>query len=82
MAGTTVNRASASPLHRWERHHVEVVDAAAAHLVTRAVDLLREHLASGGCDPIATAIVLEAMGGEGVDDLASAHPHCHVPARP
>jgi hypothetical protein len=29
----------------WERHHIEVVTAATAGHVTRASDLLREHLA-------------------------------------
>ena len=40
----------------WERHHIQVVASAAAGQATRAADLLREHLASVGCDPLAIRI--------------------------
>ena len=40
----------------WERHHIEVVRAAATGNARRAADLLREHLASVGCDPLAVRI--------------------------
>ena len=49
----------------WERHHIEVVRTAAAGNLSRAADLLREHLASVGCDPLALRIVtdLRQRGG-------------------
>src|SRR3984957_14729920 len=37
----------------WERHHIEVVRTATAGNLGRAADLLREHLAGIGCDPLA-----------------------------
>ena len=43
----------------WERHHIEVVRTAAAGNLSRATDLLREHLASVGCDPLALRIVTD-----------------------
>ena len=58
----------------WERHHIEVVRTAAAGNLGRAADLLREHLASVGCDPLAVRIVTElrrrAGHRDGLDDLA------------
>jgi hypothetical protein len=65
----------------WERHHIEVVAAAAAGQVTRASDLLREHLASVGCDPLAvriTARLREAMAKDESENLASLLPGCHA----
>ena len=66
----------------WERHHIEVVTAAAADHVTRASDLLREHLASVGCDPLAvriTARLREPMSrDDDLEDLASQLPGCHA----
>jgi len=66
----------------WERHHIEVVTAAAAGHVTRASDLLREHLASVGCDPLAvriTARVREpAARDDDLENLASQLPGCHA----
>ena len=41
----------------WERHHIEVVRTAASGDGKRAADLLREHLAGVGCDPLAFRIV-------------------------
>jgi hypothetical protein len=67
----------------WERHHVEVVRTAAAGNVSRATDLLREHLASVGCDPLAWRIVIEcrrrAGHRDGLDDLRRHLPGCHQP---
>ena len=66
----------------WERHHIEVVASAAAGQATRAADLLREHLASVGCDPLAIRIVarLQPPAGRGDDfeDLAGQLPGCHA----
>ncbi len=65
----------------WERHHIEVVRTAAAGNVSRATDLLREHLASVGCDPLALRIVTElrrrAGNRDGLDDLRGHLPGCH-----
>ena len=65
----------------WERHHIEVVRTAAAGDLGRAADLLREHLASFGCDPVALRIVTElrqrAGQRDGLDDLTSHLPACH-----
>lgn len=44
-------------LHPWERRHVEIVTAASAEHLHRADDLLRDHLADVGCDPLALAAV-------------------------
>ncbi|MGH3150738.1 MAG: hypothetical protein ACRDOB_08415, partial [Streptosporangiaceae bacterium] len=66
----------------WERHHVEVVASAAAGQATRAADLLREHLASVGCDPLAIRITarLQPPAGPGSDleALAGQLPGCHA----
>ena len=67
----------------WERHHIEVVATAAAGQATRAADLLREHLASVGCDPLAVRITarLQPPTGPGDDfeDLAGQLPSCRHP---
>ena len=69
----------------WERHHIEVVRTAAAGNVSRAADLLREHLASVGCDPLALRIVTDSrnrMGqGQGLQDLTDQLPGCHRESR-
>jgi hypothetical protein len=65
----------------WERHHIEVVSAAATGHVTRASDLLREHLASIGCDPLAvriTARLRGPMARDDLEDLVSQLPGCHA----
>jgi len=49
----------------WERHHNEVVRTAASGDSKRAVDLLREHLAGVGCDPLAFRIVAQLRQSEG-----------------
>jgi hypothetical protein len=65
----------------WERHHIEVVQAAAAGNLSRAADMLREHLASVGCDPLAMRILtdlqqrLEHQGD--FDDLHRRSLDCH-----
>ena len=65
----------------WERHHIEVVRTAAAGNHSRAADLLREHLAGVGCDPLALRIVTELRWREGyrdgLDDLRDHLPGCH-----
>jgi hypothetical protein len=65
----------------WERHHIEVVAAAATGHPGRAADLLREHLANVGCDPLAfrIAALLRPPAGQNGDfgNLASQLPGCH-----
>jgi hypothetical protein len=65
----------------WERHHIEVVRTAAVGNVTRATDLLREHLASVGCDPLALRIVTDLRrrtGNRGrIEDFGAPLPGCH-----
>ena len=66
----------------WERHHIEVVAAAVAGNARRATDLLREHLASVGCDPLAfriTVLLRQRAGrNDDADNLASQLPGCHA----
>jgi hypothetical protein len=66
----------------WERHHIEVVRTVASGNFGRASDLLREHLASIGCDPLAVRIVADLRWRKGIqgglDDLTSQHPACHA----
>jgi len=66
----------------WECHHIEVVTAAAAGHVTRASDLLREHLTSVGCDPLAVRITARlrepVAGDDDLENLASQLPGCHA----
>lgn len=65
----------------WERHHIEVVATAATGNARRAADLLREHLASVGCDPLAfhvTAMLRQPAGKkDDFDNLVSQLPGCH-----
>ena len=65
----------------WERHHIEVVHTAAAGNVSRAADLLREHLASVGCDPLALSIVTTLRRRAGYrdtpEDVSGQIPGCH-----
>jgi hypothetical protein len=65
----------------WERHHIEVVRTVAAGNISRATDLLREHLASVGCDPLALRIVTDlrrrAGNRDGLEDLSAQLPGCH-----
>jgi hypothetical protein len=66
----------------WERHHIEVVGTASTGDADRALDLLREHLASVGCDPLAFRIVAHLscpMGNGGnLDGIAGRLPACHA----
>jgi hypothetical protein len=65
----------------WERHHIEVVRLAATGNVIRAADLLREHLACVGCDPLAFRIAAqfrETVPAEGFGDIADRLPRCHA----
>ena len=77
--------ASQGPSHQqmnWERHHIEVVATAATGDARRASDLLREHLASVGCDPLAfriTAMLRQPAGkNDDSENLASQLPGCHT----
>src|SRR5579875_2575442 len=83
-----ITEAFPSPINghqmNWERHHIEVVTTAVAGNLGRAADLLREHLASVGCDPLAQRIVtgLRRRRGyrNGPDDLGNHLPSCHAAA--
>jgi hypothetical protein len=83
LAAITETSAGASSGRQmnWERHHIEVVRTAAVGNLGRAADLLREHLANVGCDPIALRIVSElrqrAGQQDGLDDVTSHLPACH-----
>jgi hypothetical protein len=77
--------ASQGPSHQqmtWERHHVEVVAAAATGNARRAADLLLEHLADVGCDPLAfriTAMLRQPAGkNDDFENLVSQLPGCHA----
>ncbi len=76
LSGAQPTRATPT-LRGWERHHIEVITAAADGSARRAVDLLREHLAVVSCDPIATVVVLGTAGQEGFDDILEKLPSCH-----
>jgi hypothetical protein len=81
LNGAQPTRATPS-LRAWERHHMEVVTAAADANARRAVDLLREHLTVVACDPIATVVVLGAGGQERLDDILEKLPGCHPQPAP
>jgi hypothetical protein len=80
VGGEAAPGCAGRPMTTWERHHCEIVLAAAGG-PTRAGLLLREHLAEVGCDPIALRIVADAVRQSGVpdavDDLIEAVPSCH-----
>ena len=81
ITGTSAERPGHQQMN-WERHHNEVVRTAASGDSKRAVDLLREHLAGVGCDPLAFQHRRPmAPASEGTDDdfenLASQLPGCH-----
>ena len=64
----------------WERHHIEVVRTAAAGNLSRATDLLREHLASVGCDPRSRIVteLRQRMSQQGESEgLGGPAPGCH-----
>jgi hypothetical protein len=65
----------------WERHHIEVVRLAATGNAERAADLLREHLACVGCDPLAYRIAWQSrpvVPADDVEDIADQLPGCHA----
>ena len=79
--------ASQVPGHQqmnWERHHIEVVRAAATGNARRAADLLREHLASIGCDPLAFRItaMLRQPAGKNDDFENLGQPASRLPRNP
>jgi hypothetical protein len=80
ITGTSSQRHSRGQMN-WERHHIEVIHAAASGNGKRAADLLREHLAGVGCDPLAFRIVAQMQQPVGMDDdlenLAGQLPYCH-----
>jgi hypothetical protein len=83
--GAMTGTVSQGPSHQqmnWERHHIEVVTTAATGNARRAADLLREHLASVGCDPLAfriTAMLRQpAAKNDDFESLASQLPGCHA----
>jgi hypothetical protein len=80
MSGSSGQRHHRGQMN-WERHHIEVVRTAASGNGQQASDLLREHLAAVGCDPLAFQIVAQLRQSEGMDDdfgnLAGRLPHCH-----
>jgi hypothetical protein len=65
----------------WERHHIEVVRTAATGNTERASDLLREHLATVGCDPLAVRITADlghrSDHHDDFQDLVGHLPSCH-----
>ena len=67
ITGTSGQRRSRGQMN-WERHHIEVVRTAASGNNKRAADLLREHLAAVGCDPLAFRIVAQMRQPAGMDD--------------
>ena len=80
LTGTPGHHCGRWPM-TWERHHIEVVAAAAAGQAGRAADLLREHLASVGCDPLAFRIVAwfrPSVPGDDFETLAGQVPGCHA----
>ena len=81
ITGTRSRQTGRRPMN-WERHHIEVVTAAAAGHVTRASDLLREHLADVGCDPLAVRITTRprkpAARDDDLENLAAQLPGCHA----
>jgi hypothetical protein len=80
MSGTSGQRHSRRQMN-WERHHIEIVRTAASGNGRRAADLLREHLAGVGCDPLAYRIVAQMPQLAGMDDdfenPAAQLPDCH-----
>ena len=69
------------PHYSWERHHVEVVLSARCGDQRRTYDLLREHLAVVGCDPVALAVVVALAQEQAPDDLMDMLRGCHHPSR-
>jgi DNA-binding GntR family transcriptional regulator len=74
IEGTTSRHPGRGQMN-WERHHIEVVSAAATDDAVRAADLLREHLANVGCDPLAYRIAAHLRQPGPVTDERL--PNCH-----
>ena len=78
----TASKDPSRPQMSWERHHIEVVRTAATGKAQRAADLLREHLATVGCDPLAVRIAAQLRPPDGQDDdfedLVRRLPGCHA----
>jgi hypothetical protein len=63
------------PVTTWERHHQEIVATATSGQASRALALLREHLAEVGCDPLAARIVADHTEPRpDPADLSTPHP--------
>lgn len=77
MNGTTGQPPGRGQMN-WERHHIEVVSAAVTGHAVRAADLLREHLANVGCDPLAYQISVHLRKPRQVTDEHL--PNCHPKA--
>jgi DNA-binding GntR family transcriptional regulator len=58
-----------------ERHHAEVISAAATGDAVRAAGQLREHLANVGCDPLAHRVA--AYLRQGTWATTDRLPNCH-----
>lgn len=59
-----------SQLTRWERQHIEILQAAASRDALRAEALLRDHTAEFGCDPIAVLAVATSLGSSADERLS------------
>jgi hypothetical protein len=70
-----------TPSHTWERRHLDIVEAGAAGHLHRAADLLRDHLADVGCDPIALDLVADLVAAgtccADLSDILAHRPSCH-----
>jgi hypothetical protein len=75
LAGRAVRSPSRHQMN-WERHHAQVVSAAGADNAKRAADLLHDHLANVGCDPLACRISthLQPSIRNVTERLSSCHP--------
>jgi hypothetical protein len=77
----TASEGPSHPQMNWERHHIEVIRTAATGNSKRAAGLLREHLASVGCDPLAVRIAAQLRPpgehDDDLEDLVGGLPGCH-----
>jgi hypothetical protein len=79
VKGTSIQDSRSRQIN-WERHHIEVVRAASAGDAIRAADLLREHLANVGCDPLAARIAAHLR--QPLQGMTDWLPSCHPSAWP
>ena len=81
ITGTASERPNRQQMN-WERHHIEVVRTAATGNTERASDLLLEHLATVGCDPLAVRVAAQlrcpGRHDDDVEDLVGRLPGCHA----